>query len=139
LTRSNLRGRALVTALPNRVMHFRNAVRLLAWLALIVILVVTVSPHEARPHLALHSANFERALAFAALGCLFGGGYHRRWLLALCLVVLGAFGMEMAQLLVTDRHARIMDAEVKAFAGALGVVIGSIVAEVVGRKYPVLT
>jgi len=120
-------------------MNVRSAVRLLAWLALIVVLVVTVSPPEDRPHLALDSANFERAIAFAVLGCLFGGGYHRRWLLALCFVVLGAFGMEMAQLLVADRHARIMDAEVKAFAGALGVVTGSIIAEMVVRKYSIPT
>jgi hypothetical protein len=120
---------------PLRISRFRNAVRLCAWLALIAIVVATVSPPEVRPLLLPHSANLERTIAFATLGCLLGAGYRCHRLLAFWFVSLSALGLELAQLLVADRHARVVEAGVKACAGIVGVAIGSVVAGMVVHKY----
>ena len=108
----------------------RSGVRGLAWLVLCTIVVVTISPAGDRPHIAFAGVRSEHAFAFVTLGCLFGAGYRRHWVEALWFVVLLALGLELAQLLTPDRHARMLDAEVKAFAGALGVLVGSVFARV---------
>ena len=64
-------------------------------------------------------------LSALAAGGLFGIAYPRQPLFALFFVVLfAAIGLEFAQLLTPDRHARAIDAAVKAGSGALGVGAG---------------
>ncbi|HWK68893.1 VanZ family protein [Pseudorhodoplanes sp.] len=103
----------------------RNIARILAWVTLLVILTATISPLADRPQLG-SGPTFERAAAFALLGLLFCVGYRRSWPMALLLVVFVAGGLELAQALTPDRHAKLADALVKAAGGVVGVGMGLI-------------
>jgi len=102
---------------------FKTVIRILAWVMLLAILAVTISPLNDRPHVG-SGPTFERAGAFALLGLLFCLGYRRFWPVALLVVVLAAGGFEFVQALTPDRHARLADALVKAGGGVVGVGIG---------------
>lgn len=97
--------------------------RLLAWSALAVIVFVTTSPIGLRPHDVL-AVNVDRALAFTITTMLFVLAYPRHWLLCAALLVVGAFGIEMLQLLSPTRHAHLQDAGIKAAGAAIGVALG---------------
>ena len=85
---------------------FRNASRLLAWLLVTVVALVTWSPIALRPHLS-GDPNLERALALGLVGMAFGYGYPRRiWLIGGA-VLLGVISLEWSQQLLADRHGRL--------------------------------
>lgn len=97
--------------------------KLAAWLALAAVLFATASPIGLRPH-DLLPVNVDRALAFTVMTALFVIAYPRHWMLAAALLIAGAFGIEMLQLLSPTRHAHLFDANIKAAGAAVGVVIG---------------
>lgn len=101
----------------------RRIARILAWVTLLAILAATISPISDRPQIA-SGPTFERAGAFALLGLLFCVGYRRFWPAALLIVLFVAGGLELAQALTPDRHARLADALVKAAGGVVGVGVG---------------
>jgi len=92
-----------------------------AWLLLGAIAFATLSPMDLRPQTG-HSLA-ERVCAFAALGAAFGLGYPRRPPFALAVTLAAAVGLELAQLLSPDRHARLLDAGEKLAGGLIGVTI----------------
>ena len=94
------------------------------WLALAFIVFATLSPIDDRPVIA--GAQFEHFAAFAVVGLAFGLAYPRRVFLVATLIVIGAFGLEALQLLTPDRHARVLDAVVKAAGGICGIGIGQV-------------
>ena len=97
--------------------------QVIAWLLLAGIILVTVSPIGWRPELG-DGPNFDRILGFLVMGFFFGAGYGRHWVMILLAVVVGAFCIEALQLLTPDRHARVLDAAVKAVGGGLGFLAG---------------
>ena len=98
-------------------------IQIAAWLLFAAILFITVDPISLRPESGL-PVNVERFAAFAVLGFVFAAAYP--WLLILVLVVGAAFGFELAQMLAPTRHARLLDAVVKAAGGAFGVAASTI-------------
>lgn len=100
--------------------------RPIAWLLLIAIFFVTVSPIEWRPTTS-EPAGLERLFAFAVLGLAFAIGYPRHWILVACLVVGAAFASELSQLLSSTRHPRFQDAAVKALGGIGGALVGIVI------------
>jgi len=96
--------------------------RVVAWLALATVLIVTISPPGLRPH--IWSANAERFAAFLVCGGLFALAYPRKWAAIVCLVILAAALFELAQTLVPHRHPAMKDFVVKAIGGAVGVATG---------------
>ena len=108
----------------------RTAFRIIAWLAFGAIVFFTLSNIHSRPQLDEGGGNIERAVAYLAVGGLFGIAYPRQPLFALFVVLFAAIGLEFAQLLTPDRHARAIDAAVKAGSGALGVGAGVWIAQV---------
>jgi hypothetical protein len=92
-----------------------------AWLSLAFIVFATLSPIGLRPHVA--GAGLERFSAFAATGLLFGLAYRRRLGLVVALVLCGACILEMTQLILPDRHGRLLDLFVKMAGGATGCLI----------------
>jgi hypothetical protein len=89
--------------------------RLAAWIFVAILVLITVAPPSARldsgvPHHVEHFASF-----FIA-GALWYMGYPRRLLLCLTLAVLFAGGLELLQMLVPGRHARLIDFVVDALA-----------------------
>jgi len=94
-----------------------------AWVLLCFIAYATISPIQARPTLST-SPSVEHLAAFTVLGLLFCLAYPRHVVLV-CVIVLGsAVSLEVAQLITSDRHGRIMDAIEKMAGGAVGIVAG---------------
>lgn len=96
--------------------------KLFAWLILIIVVAATVCPLGLRPTLGF-GPEFDRIAAYFVLGSAFALAYRRHLVPVLFLVVVGAFALESLQLLEPDRHARVIDAAVKAFGGAAGLAV----------------
>jgi hypothetical protein len=94
------------------------------WLALGFIVYVTLSPINDRPVIA--GPQLEHFAAFALVGVAFALAYPRRVFLIAALILISAFGLEALQLLTPDRHARLLDALVKASGGICGIGIGQL-------------
>ena len=118
----NIENTGVVAYLPTMIQR----VSIIAgWLALAFIVFVTLSPIDARPVLA--PPQVERFAAFALLGLAFILAYPARWQLVVALVLGSAVGLEMLQLLTPDRHARVLDALVKATGGICGISAGQLI------------
>jgi VanZ family protein len=109
---------------------FRHLITIAAWACLIFIAYATLSPASARPELT--SAEpvlvvfIERFGAYALLGFLFYLTYSHR-LAFVCLFVFGsAVLLEMLQIFIPDRDARIVDAVEKLAGGAAGISAASL-------------
>ena len=91
-----------------------------AWLLALAIIVLSLGPPSIRPITAAgHS--LEHLLIFLATGVAFALGYPRRfWLLAIALLAFVA-AIEIAQIWVPGRHARLSDFLIDATASCLGV------------------
>ena len=94
------------------------------WLAFAFIVYATLSPINDRPVVA--GLQFEHFAAFAVVGLAFGLAYPKRVLLVAAIIVISAFGLEALQLLTPDRHARLLDALIKAAGGICGIGIGQL-------------
>jgi len=90
-------------------MHYRAAARMLSWIGIIVIIVLSVVPANERPvtgvgHLSEHTA------AFAPVAGAFAIGYHLFSLARLLLLALLFCGaIELLQVPLPTRHARVSD------------------------------
>jgi len=103
-----------------------------AWIALGLIIFLTISPLDMRP-VVTADPNIERFAAFALVGLLFGLAYPRRLMVDASLVMVAAAVLETIQLITRDRHGHVADAFVKAAGGAFGVAVALIVLIVVER------
>jgi VanZ family protein len=103
-----------------------GVIRSAAWLSLSVIVVLTLVPSGARPTTTLPHV-VEHAAIFLAVGMLFGAAYlgHER-LLSISAVAVCAT-LELSQLLVPGRHARLSDFIVDAIAAIVGIFLGRMV------------
>jgi hypothetical protein len=99
-----------------RTRHFR----IIAWLLLAFCIFATIVPIGFRPQMDL-PPDADRALAFAAVGFVFGLAYPRRWLTVGLFVVLAAFSIESLQYLSPGRHPALSDAIIKAISAVCGV------------------
>ena len=98
----------------------QQASRIAGWLLLAALVFVSVSPAFLRPVTPLGHTR-EHFLVHLLLGLAFGIGYAKRWwLLALSLIVLTGT-IELAQLFVPGRHARLRDFVIDAGAACLGI------------------
>jgi VanZ family protein len=94
------------------------------WIALAFIVYATLSPIDDRPVIA--GAQLEHFAAFAVVGLAFSLAYPRRVFLVATIIFISAFGLEALQLLTPDRHARLLDALVKAAGGVCGIGTGQL-------------
>ena len=93
--------------------------KILAWLVAAAVTLATLSPPGLRPHLPIGQAG-EHALAFVLVGLSFGIAYPKhRWPIAAVSVVLIAI-LELLQLLVPGRHARVSDFVIDALTAVIG-------------------
>lgn len=93
--------------------------RVFAWLLAAAVTFATLGPPGARPHSEL-GQNGEHALAFVLIGLAFGAAYSRRRLLGSAIAVVMIGVLEMLQLWVPGRHARLGDFVVDALAACIG-------------------
>ena len=100
--------------------------RIIGWLALAFIAYATLSPIDARP--TIGNTHFEHFVAFGLVGLALRIGYPKRSLWVAAIVIGSALVLEGLQLLTPDRHARLLDASVKAAGGLSGIGIGQLAA-----------
>jgi hypothetical protein len=103
--------------------------RVLAWLCLAAIAVVTVGPLNWRPESGM-SPQIERFAAFAFAGVLFSTAYSRHVFVAAAIVITAAIGFELLQLIEPSRHGRVFDAAVKIVGSITGLTLGYFISRV---------
>lgn len=109
-------------------MTAQKLLRLVAWLLVATIVVVTLGPIEDRPRTFL-PVDAERALAYFAIGLAFALAYPRHIWWAVAFVVVGAIGLEWLQNLRPYRHGREADALVKVAGAVIGLGVGWLIAQ----------
>jgi VanZ family protein len=97
-----------------------------AWACLIFIIYATLSSASARPELTesepMLAVFVERFGAYGLLGVLFRRAYPDRIGLVWALVLGSAVVLELLQIVIPDRDARVIDAAEKLAGGAAGIV-----------------
>ena len=102
-----------------------KAARIAAWSLAATIVILSLVPPALRPETsAPHS--LEHFIIFAAAGFAFGLGYERRHDLLAILLVIFSSSIEIAQLFVPGRHARLSDFIIDAVAACIGLVMSSL-------------
>jgi len=98
--------------------------RLFAWALAAAVAFATLGPPRLRPHSDL-GQDGEHALAFVLLGLAFGLAYTgNRWLTAALAVALTGV-LELLQLWMPGRHARLEDFIVDALAACVGLAVAA--------------
>ena len=100
--------------------------RVVAWGLLLAIAFVTLSPIGLRPESGA-SPHAERFVAFFLLSGAFTLAYPHHLLRVVLLVAVAAIGLELLQLIVPTRDARLSDALIKLLGGAAGAAAGAVV------------
>ena len=101
--------------------------RIAAWFLTVAIIVLSVVPPRLRPETDVpHS--LEHFSIFLATGVAFGVGYSRSPNLVTVMLVIFAGAIEIAQIVVPSRHARLSDFIVDALAACIGAAVSSILA-----------
>lgn len=93
----------------------QRVVRITAWSLAATIVVLSLVPSELRPETGVRH-NLEHFFAFAATGAAFGLGYEARSGVREIRLIIFAGTVEIAQLFVSGRHARLSDFIVDALA-----------------------
>ena len=102
-----------------------KAARIAAWILAAFIVILSLVPPTLRPESgAPHS--LEHFTIFAATGFAFGLGYRRRHDFLAILLVIFSGAIEIAQLFVPGRHARLGDFIIDAVAACIGLVMASL-------------
>lgn len=94
-----------------------------AWLVLLAILAVTISPIQFRP-ITGEPVDLERFAAFFMVGTLFALAYPRHWMAVLLLTVGCAGAFELMQRLAPGRHGEFLDFVFKAIGAMSGIAVG---------------
>ena len=104
-----------------------------AWILLMTIAVLSLVPAQDRPVTSLpHSV--EHFSIFLVTGLAFGVGYPQRRLFQFVAVLAFTAAIELAQLLVPGRHARLSDFLVDALGITVGLSIGFIASPKLAQK-----
>src|SRR4051812_39342425 len=98
--------------------------RIIAWLLTAAVTFATLGPPRYRPHSALGQQG-EHALAFVLVGLAFGFGYPRRRALTAGIAVVSIGMLELLQLWMPGRHARLEDFIVDALAACAGIAVAA--------------
>jgi VanZ family protein len=100
--------------------------RIAAWsLAAAIVILSLVPPAQTPETSAPH--NLEHLIIYAATGFAFGLGYKRRLYLLAVLLVIFSSAIEIAQLFVPGRHARVSDLIIDSGAACIGLLTSSLI------------
>jgi VanZ family protein len=100
------------------------AARVVAWILAVTVAVLSIVPPELRPETGVPHY-FEHFLIYAAMAAAFGLGYERS-ANALATILVAFCGLiEILQLFVPGRHARLLDFAIDAVATCFGVAVAS--------------
>jgi len=98
--------------------------RLFAWLLAAAVTFATLGPPRLRPHLSV-GQDGEHALAFVLVGLAFGLAYSQRRLAVSVIAVVLIGVLELLQLAVPGRHARLEDFVVDALTACIGIALSA--------------
>jgi VanZ family protein len=98
--------------------------RIFAWLLAAAVTFATLGPPRFRPHSHL-GQDGEHALAFVLVGLAFGLAYTRNRLLTAAIAVVMIGALEILQLWMPGRHARLEDFVVDALAALAGFAVAT--------------
>ena len=98
--------------------------RIFAWLLAAAVTFATLGPPQYRPHSNL-GQDGEHALAFVLVGLAFGLAYPQRRLLTTAIAVVMIGVLEILQLWMPGRHARLEDFVVDALTACLGLAVAA--------------
>lgn len=120
---------------------FQKLIAVAAWACLSFIAFVTLSSLPMRPELTSSETDIilfiERFGAYGLLGFLFRLAYPRH-IAFVCVLVLGsAVSLELLQLVVPERDARILDALEKLAGGAAGILTANVLAFYGRRRWKI--
>ena len=104
-----------------KIQHVRY-LRIFAWILIIGIVILSVVPADDRPETGA-GHNFEHLLAFGLAGMVFAFAYSWRLTVLLLSGVVFALLLELAQIPLPTRHARIGDFLADAFGASLGITL----------------
>ena len=106
---------------------FHRLVRILAWLCVLAIIMLSLVPGSLRPH-TMASGRFEHFLAYACAGLLFGLAYHSLRERVTMWVGLAAVSgiLEILQRLIPGRSPSILDALASTSGLTLGLLFGAV-------------
>src|SRR3979490_1368425 len=107
--------------------------RLFAWLIAAAVSFATLGPARLRPHSEL-GQDGEHALAFVLVGLAFGLAYTRHRLLTAAVAVVLIGVLELLQLWMPGRHARLEDFVVDALAACAGIAVAAVLDWLVRRS-----
>jgi VanZ family protein len=98
--------------------------RIIAWLLAAAVTFATLGPPNYRPHSSL-GQDGEHALAFILIGVAFGLAYteHRLRVAVIAVIMIGA--LELLQLWMPGRHARLEDFIVDALTACVGLAVAT--------------
>jgi VanZ family protein len=99
--------------------------RIAAWALTATIIFLSLVPPSLRPETSAPHI-LEHFIIYAATGFTFGLGFRRRHDLLAILLVIFCGSIEIAQLFVPGRHARLTDFIIDAVAACIGLVVSSI-------------
>jgi VanZ family protein len=98
--------------------------RIIAWLLTAAVTFATLGPARLRPH-SEFGQDGEHALAFVLVGLAFGLAYPRRRVLTAGAAVVLIGVLELLQLWMPGRHARLEDFVVDALAACAGIAVAA--------------
>jgi VanZ family protein len=97
-----------------------NYLRAFAWLLVIGLVVITVVPASERPVTGVQH-DFEHFLAFGFVGFIFALAYSRRPILLMLSAIVFTAVLELMQIPLPTRHARLEDFLTDALASCVGI------------------
>jgi VanZ family protein len=107
--------------------------RIIAWLLTAAVTFATLGPARLRPH-SDFGQDGEHALAFVLVGLAFGLAYTRHRLLTATIAVVLIGVLELLQLWMPGRHARVEDFVVDALAACVGIAVAAGLDWLAGRS-----
>lgn len=107
-------------------LSMRRCAALIGWGAVALVVVATLSPIGARPHIAHLGPQIERFIAYLVAAAALATAYPARKGVILVCIVAGAAGLELAQHFEASRHARSLDALVKIVGGVTGLAMAAL-------------
>lgn len=99
--------------------------RMIAWILAITVVILSVVPRELRPHTGVPH-NLEHFFAYSITGFAFGLGYERSRRVLAPILVFFCGSVELIQILVPGRHARLIDFIIDALAVLMGLLAASV-------------
>jgi VanZ family protein len=93
-----------------------------AWLLTLTVVLLSFSPRSLRPTIVV-AHDLEHIFIFLALGTAFGFGYPGRFRLLVIALLTFTTAIEIAQLFIPGRHARLNDFLVDAAAACFGIAV----------------